>query len=68
MKIDLLDALRNYGTAGGPKRPVIVEKQLYFKGFEPFSVGLWDSTCPSKAVISGIPACSAGKHVFRERL
>jgi hypothetical protein len=37
MKIDLLDALRKYGTAGGPKRPVIVEKQLYFQGFEPFS-------------------------------
>ena len=37
MKIDLLDVLRKYGTAGGPKRPVIVEKQLYFQGFEPFS-------------------------------
>ena len=37
MKIDLLDALRKYGTAGGPKRPVIVEKQLYFQGFERFS-------------------------------
>ena len=37
MKIDLLGTLRIYGTAGGPKRPVIVEKQLYFQGFEPFS-------------------------------
>jgi len=37
MKIDLLDALRKYGTAGGPKRPVLVEKQLYFQGFERFS-------------------------------
>jgi hypothetical protein len=37
MKIDLLDALRKYGTAGGPKRPVIVGKQLYFQGFEPFA-------------------------------
>ena len=37
MKIDLLDALRKYGTAGGPKRPVIVEKQLCFQGFERFS-------------------------------
>jgi hypothetical protein len=37
MKIDLLDTLQNYGTAGGPKRPVIVGKQLYFQGFEPFS-------------------------------
>jgi len=37
MKIDLLGALRLYGTAGGPKRPVIVEKQLYFQGFERFS-------------------------------
>ena len=30
MKVELLDALQTYGTAGGPKRPVIVEKQLYF--------------------------------------
>ena len=37
MKIDLLGTLRIYGTAGGPKRPVIVEKQLYFQGFERFS-------------------------------
>ena len=37
MKLDLLGTLRFYGTAGGPKRPVIVEKQLYFQGFEPFS-------------------------------
>ena len=37
MKIDLLDALRKYGTAGGPKRPVIVSEHLYFKGFERFS-------------------------------
>jgi hypothetical protein len=37
MKIDLLDALRKYGTAGGPKRPVISGKQLYFQGFEPFA-------------------------------
>ncbi|HOF42099.1 MAG TPA: IS4 family transposase [Candidatus Hydrogenedentes bacterium] len=37
MRIDLLDALRKYGTAGGPKRPVIVGKQLYFQGFEPFA-------------------------------
>ena len=37
MKIDLAETLRLYGTAGGPKRPVIVEKQLYFQGFEPFS-------------------------------
>jgi hypothetical protein len=37
MKIDLLGTLRIYGTAGGPKRPVIVGKQLYFQGFEPFS-------------------------------
>ena len=37
MKIDLLGTLRIYGTAGGPKRPVIVEKQLYFQEFEPFS-------------------------------
>ncbi len=37
MKVVLLDALRLYGTAGGPKRPVIVEKQLYFQGFERFS-------------------------------
>ena len=37
MKIDLLAALRIYGTAGGPRRPVIVEKQLCFQGFERFS-------------------------------
>ena len=37
MKIDLLGTLRIYGTAGGPKRPVIVGKQLYFQGFEPYS-------------------------------
>ena len=37
MKIDLLDALRKYGTAGGPKRPVVVEKQPYLQGFEQFS-------------------------------
>ena len=37
MKIDLLDALRKDGTAGGPKRPVISGKQLYFQGFEPFA-------------------------------
>jgi hypothetical protein len=37
MKIDLLAALRLYGTAGGPKRPVIVDKQPYFQGFERFS-------------------------------
>ena len=37
MKIDLLDALQKYGTAGGPKRPVIVAEHLYFKGFERFS-------------------------------
>lgn len=37
MKIDLLAALRLYGTAGGPKRPVIVEFQRYFQGFERFT-------------------------------
>lgn len=37
MKIDLLDALQKYGTAGGPKRPVIVAEHLFFKGFERFS-------------------------------
>ena len=37
MKNDLLDTLRKYGTAGGPQRPVIVEEQLYFQGFERFS-------------------------------
>ena len=37
MKIDLPGTLRIYGTAGGPRRPVIVDKQLYFQGFEPFS-------------------------------
>ena len=37
MKIDLAEALRIYGTANGPKRPVVVEKQLYFRGFEPYS-------------------------------
>jgi hypothetical protein len=37
MRIDLLGALRFYGTAGGPSRPVLVEKQLYFQGFERFS-------------------------------
>jgi hypothetical protein len=37
MKIDLLETLRLHGTAGGPKRPVIVEKQLCFQGFERFS-------------------------------
>jgi hypothetical protein len=36
-KIDLLNALQLYGTAGGPQSGVIAEKQLYFKGFEPFS-------------------------------
>ena len=35
MKVDLAVTLRIYGTAGGPKRPVVVEKQLYFRGFEP---------------------------------
>jgi hypothetical protein len=37
MKIDLLEVLQIYGTAGGPKRPVIVKKQLYLQGFEPYS-------------------------------
>ena len=37
MKISLLDVLRKYGTAGGPSRPVIVENQIYFQGFERFS-------------------------------
>ena len=37
MKIDLLETLLLYGTEGGPKRPVIIEKQLYFQGFERFS-------------------------------
>ena len=37
MKVDLAETLRIYGTAGGPKRPVVVEKQLYFRGFEPYS-------------------------------
>ena len=37
MKVDLAVTLRIYGTAGGPKRPVVVEKQLYFRGFEPYS-------------------------------
>jgi hypothetical protein len=37
MKIDLLAALRLYGTAGGPLRPVIVENQPYFQGFERFT-------------------------------
>ncbi|MDD4623389.1 MAG: hypothetical protein PHG71_09155, partial [Kiritimatiellae bacterium] len=32
-----LDALRKYGTAGGPSRPVIVGNQLCFQGFERFS-------------------------------
>lgn len=37
MRIDLLDALRKYGTAGDPCRPVTVAKHLCFKGFERFS-------------------------------
>ena len=37
MRIDLLDALRFYGTAGGPSRPVTVAEHLCFKGFERFS-------------------------------
>lgn len=37
MKIDLLAALRLYGTAGGPKRPVTVETQAYFLGFDRFT-------------------------------
>jgi hypothetical protein len=37
MKIHLVETLRFYGTAGGPKRPVILGKQLYFQGFEPYS-------------------------------
>lgn len=37
MKIDLIETLRIYGTAGGPRRPVIVDKQLYFQGFEPYT-------------------------------
>jgi len=36
-KIDLLNALQLYGTAGGHQSGVIEEKQLCFKGFEPFS-------------------------------
>jgi len=37
MKVEIVSALRIYGTAGGPQRPVIVENQLYFQGFERFS-------------------------------
>ena len=37
MKVDLAVTLRIYGTAGGPKRPVVVEKQLDVRGFEPYS-------------------------------
>ena len=37
MRIDLLGALRFYGTAGGPSRPVTVAEHLFFKGFERFS-------------------------------
>lgn len=37
MKIDLAETLRIYGTANSPKRPEAVEKQLYFRGFEPYS-------------------------------
>ena len=37
MRIDLLEALRFYGTAGGPSRPVTVAEHLCFKGFERFS-------------------------------
>ncbi len=64
MKIDLLETLRIYGTAGGLKRPVIVEKQLYFKGFERFSnapVGY----PPANPLFSGTPATCAGKRTFK---
>jgi len=37
MKIDPIGALQKYGTAGGPRRPVIVAGHLFFKGFERFS-------------------------------
>ena len=37
MRIDLLEALRFYGTAGCPSRPVTVAEHLFFKGFERFS-------------------------------
>lgn len=37
MKISLLDILRFYGTAGCPSRPVLVDNQMYFKGFSRFS-------------------------------
>ncbi len=37
VKTDLLDLLRCYGTAGGPHRPVIYEKQPCLPGFEAFS-------------------------------
>ena len=37
MKTDLREILELYGTAGGPRRPVVVGEQLYLQGFEPFS-------------------------------
>ncbi len=37
MKVALLDVLRFYGIAGCPSRPVLVENQMYFKGFSRFS-------------------------------
>ena len=37
VKTDLLVLLRCYGTAGGPHRPVIYEKQPCLPGFEAFS-------------------------------
>ena len=37
LKTDLRAILELYGTAGCPKRPVVVGDQLYLQGFEPFS-------------------------------
>ena len=37
VKADLLGLLRCYGTAGGPHRPVLYEKQPCLPGFEAFS-------------------------------
>ena len=35
MRVDLFETFSIYGTADPPRRPVLLPKQLYFKGFEP---------------------------------
>jgi hypothetical protein len=54
MKINIVETLHYYGTAGPPRRPTPVAEQLYFQGFEPHTSRTVGQHTPKKTQVKGL--------------